>query len=380
MGIMSLRRQVLMAQPHLESVTGANGIATFDTDFIAPVNKTVIPFSPVQSGSGDPSPDNIRPITGWTGCEIYKTGKNLFNESTAQRFNRWLSTSDSKWKRSTESYSYTYRCEPNTTYEVTTNSESVTLFRVAYINVATWSGNDPIDAYSIKDTSDAITSGTEKKHTITTGEDAKQLIIQLNYGVINSRSGNVEVREYDEKAVSWQSEAGTVYGGTLTINEDGSADLERDSALNVSRGTYSTWESFGSGTSKYYRYKLSSDTNYITNRSSAICTHFARTTISASTTDIGFQIQLVTSGTSAQKGTWIAFRPDLSVYDTLTKFKNYVEEQYENGTPVQYFVYYTDVRATYHFDNVGALHAVLGENHIWTYLNGSPTVTFWKHG
>lgn len=34
-------------------------------------------FSPVQSGSGDPSPENIRPISGWNGVNAYRTGKNL---------------------------------------------------------------------------------------------------------------------------------------------------------------------------------------------------------------------------------------------------------------------------------------------------------------
>ena len=32
---------------------------------------------PVQAGSGDPSPDNIRPISGWTGAKLTRCGKNL---------------------------------------------------------------------------------------------------------------------------------------------------------------------------------------------------------------------------------------------------------------------------------------------------------------
>ena len=34
-------------------------------------------LEPVQEGSGDPSPDNIRPITGYTGAELTRCGKNL---------------------------------------------------------------------------------------------------------------------------------------------------------------------------------------------------------------------------------------------------------------------------------------------------------------
>ena len=34
-------------------------------------------FEPKQEGSGDPSPDNIRPISGWTGATLTRCGKNL---------------------------------------------------------------------------------------------------------------------------------------------------------------------------------------------------------------------------------------------------------------------------------------------------------------
>lgn len=36
-----------------------------------------VEFSPKQSGTGDPSPDNVRPISGWTGLDIYRAGENL---------------------------------------------------------------------------------------------------------------------------------------------------------------------------------------------------------------------------------------------------------------------------------------------------------------
>lgn len=35
-----------------------------------PAKSLVVAINPVQSGSGDPSPDNIRPISGWTGCNV----------------------------------------------------------------------------------------------------------------------------------------------------------------------------------------------------------------------------------------------------------------------------------------------------------------------
>ena len=34
----------------------------------------------VQSGTGDPSPTNIRPIVGWTGLSVFRTGINIWDE------------------------------------------------------------------------------------------------------------------------------------------------------------------------------------------------------------------------------------------------------------------------------------------------------------
>ena len=54
----------------IETATGS--IASFDdgADDI-PVKSLVAEIVPLQSGSGDPSPDNVRPITGWTEAEIH---------------------------------------------------------------------------------------------------------------------------------------------------------------------------------------------------------------------------------------------------------------------------------------------------------------------
>jgi hypothetical protein len=59
-------------------VTG-NPVA-FNTNLARPLSAFTIPFLPTQSGTGDPSPENVRPISGWTGVTAYRTGVNLFDE------------------------------------------------------------------------------------------------------------------------------------------------------------------------------------------------------------------------------------------------------------------------------------------------------------
>ena len=41
-----------------------------------------VALEPIQSGSGDPSPDNVRPISGFTGVNVQRTGKNIFGGET----------------------------------------------------------------------------------------------------------------------------------------------------------------------------------------------------------------------------------------------------------------------------------------------------------
>ena len=51
--------------------------ASFSTDSSVPLASLVADVTAYQSGSGDPSPDNIRPLTGYSGVTVWRTGKNL---------------------------------------------------------------------------------------------------------------------------------------------------------------------------------------------------------------------------------------------------------------------------------------------------------------
>ena len=42
-----------------------------------PLKSLAVGIEAVQAGTGDPSPENERPISGWNGCKIHVTGKNM---------------------------------------------------------------------------------------------------------------------------------------------------------------------------------------------------------------------------------------------------------------------------------------------------------------
>ena len=73
--IQKTKRKIILNQPHVESASG--DIVTFDTDMKGKLKECKVYFSPVQEGEGDPSPENVREITGWNGVEGYSCGKNL---------------------------------------------------------------------------------------------------------------------------------------------------------------------------------------------------------------------------------------------------------------------------------------------------------------
>jgi hypothetical protein len=62
--------------------TATGNPLTFITDIAKPLKSLLIPFTPKQSGTGDPSPQNIRSILPWNGFKVFGGGKNLFDVST----------------------------------------------------------------------------------------------------------------------------------------------------------------------------------------------------------------------------------------------------------------------------------------------------------
>lgn len=67
--------------------TASGDIASFpDGTDNMPIKSLVVTIEPVQEGSGDPSRDNIRPISGWTGADVGNRGKNLYNKDSVSKW------------------------------------------------------------------------------------------------------------------------------------------------------------------------------------------------------------------------------------------------------------------------------------------------------
>lgn len=80
-----------------DSAQGA--IASFTDGANVAVKSLVVNIDPVQEGSGDPSPDNIRPISGWSEVNVQRTGKNLLDDSNIRDISDWESLGNSRYQK-----------------------------------------------------------------------------------------------------------------------------------------------------------------------------------------------------------------------------------------------------------------------------------------
>lgn len=63
--------------------TASGSIASFDNGADdMPLKSCIVSFDPIQEGEGDPSPENVRPISGRTGLTVYHSGNDTSDPTT----------------------------------------------------------------------------------------------------------------------------------------------------------------------------------------------------------------------------------------------------------------------------------------------------------
>ena len=132
-----------------------------------------VSFFPKQEGTEDPSPSNVRPISGYSDLTVYRTGKNLFNKDgngiIDGYFGSKIVTSDSSFK------TIFVQCVGGKTYTVSKTAGQ--RFLVGY-TTETPAANVPV--YGI------ITDQTATSITITTGDDARYIVAFIYNGAYDT--------------------------------------------------------------------------------------------------------------------------------------------------------------------------------------------------
>lgn len=181
-------------------------------------------INPVQSGTGDPSPTNIRPITGFTGLDLYRTGKNMLPKTPyqSQTVNGTTFTVNSDG-------SVTVSGTPSTQTRV--NLASGSFWTAKQVEIFS-SGTMPTGARFF---CTRVRNGTTSYPTISptataqVGDTYSNLLLEVNttfngtaftvYPMVEKGSTATTYEPYTGTTypITWQTEAGTVYGGTVDL-------------------------------------------------------------------------------------------------------------------------------------------------------------------
>lgn len=405
--ITPLRKLLLMhaaAGGGMKRYTETGNPVTFNTNVEKPV-EVEVQINPMQSGSGDPAPDNIRPITGWTGANVYRTGKNLLktkgltagspsSTSFSKNTNRTFTIGTYVTNLSATNY---YNAKV-TQASVTENSISVTTDSAAYalaipltglkigatyaFSATKTNGKTSVSFYKqdgtyimkVGDNPTNFTVPAETYYTLlcffgtTDGVQATFTDIQLEFG--SSASSYEPYVDFDSYPVSWQSAAGTVYGGTLNLKTGILTVTHKLLTLTGNEGiTYSVYgqtlytgdssllADSAAGTQIYGYCSMVGEGVYTTGIDKA--------KLAKAYSDRGLQFYQVIDYWGLSESTSAALIAQLQAWNTAGTPLQIV---YELETPIEYTLTPQEIET------------LLGDNVIFTDLNSDMTIKYLKKG
>ena len=160
---------------------------------------------------------NICPIYGWTGCNVVRTG-NLINEST-NVVGKYINSSGNVASASYYQYTALIPVTEGETYTVSIKETA----SVSSSTARAVSGYNSSGTFVNRIASQNVTANTKTSVKFDVTIPSGITHIRLNYGTEDI--GCTFSKDYTTIPITWQTEAGTVYGGTMTLNRDGSVTV-----------------------------------------------------------------------------------------------------------------------------------------------------------
>lgn len=347
-----------------KTIFSADGIATFETPYAEPLKQIVATFGPIQAGSGDPSPENIRPISGRTVAAVSDTGVNVWDEQwEVGQYN--VTNGEKVANNSTIRSKDFIPVNPSTVYRYTQVDGGWLLF---YDENKTYLQGQQKNVYG-GTTANALFTTPSEAHYMTF-YSASTYGTTYNHDIsINYPATDTEYHAYEGKEISvtFPSSAGTVYGGTLTINPDRTGQLVVEMKYVEYDGSNDEgWQLFTPANRAYIAVSDIVDDvsdydtgNIISNiypASSYNRTGFNRVTMRNGIAQINvFDYSKILADTTVAE-----WRTMLS--------ENPMQVAYQLKNPITYNLTESEIS--------GILSTVPGLNNVWTDLNGGLSITY----
>jgi hypothetical protein len=182
-------------------------IASFSDGVNAPVDKLLVAINPVQTGTGDPSPDNVRPISGWTAANVQRTGKNLIDIADITITSQYASEY------------FTLKKGTNTVSLFVKNNTTIVgscyLRKRGNVNVV----NIPISASMSSKISASFTLTDDTNLRLVISGSSSGYSYDISQVQIETGTTATSYAPYTGTTypIAFPSEAGTVYGGELDV-------------------------------------------------------------------------------------------------------------------------------------------------------------------
>ena len=299
---------------------------------------------------------NICPITGWTGANVYRTGVNVWDEEWELGY--WANGVKDVSSQNVRCKNY-IPVKPNTTYYV----------KYPDANGARLQALDA-DKHFISDLgykANATFTTPSNCYYIVFYTNAASLITTYNHDIsINYPSTDTSYHSYSGTVIpiSWQTEAGTVYGGTVDVS---SGVLTAETTFLELDGTETGWTKYSTQTC--YNSTLMQNTLNQSTPIKGICSHCPSVNGDIDTNWLAHVNQY----------TGLEFRNLIDKWglpnNEVATWTGYLAAQKTAGTPVQVMAY-LKTPVTYQL-TATELKTLLGQNNIFC-NTGDTTVEYWK--
>ena len=309
-------------------------------------SSSYLPFSPYE---------NICPISGWTGANI----NNRFGENLIPSWSNGYWAVEDGTESSSDIWCHTPKIpvSPDTKYIADSGD-----YRTRWLGICAYDANDNF----IGNLGDASAVPPQIRTIIfTTPSDCAYIGISVvstlggTQTISPSNLVNAQLNRAETLSVIWQDEAGTVYGGSFTLNADGSVDVVATIVGILLNGTQPiqlvNWNPLTNTVGWLYPYALTNN---------VIGTGMVVQNVKS---DVLPTVPFNTMGTTDAPG--IALFNAIS-YGIVIRFNDTTLttaaaiNAYLAQNPIQ-VVYELATPQTYHIPNIGELYTYLGTNNVW---------------
>ena len=334
-------------------------IASFNTNVAGSLYECIAQITAQQAGSGTPSPTNMREISGFTGANINVAGKNLINITDC--LNDYYVKSSDLSVSSIAGANVFYCDVPKNTDLVLTPDKSNRCVILGYktrpTTIAGSVGDELIVDSPVGITSRSFNTGNNQFLAIYINRDSanKPTQIMLEVGTVASA---YQAYNSTTTKISWQTEAGTVYGalldvlnGILTVTHFGKLITDTDSILDASSATVG------------FRARLEISSNLIPPADNQQGYDDQKSNVATYVGNAGsIGSNLGTNSFKTHTNGNIYFY--LAGYNTLSDLKTYAQDKITANTPIS-FVWRLATPIIYDLNNKNDIKTLFGNNNIF---------------